>query len=201
MDDPGSNSGREKPPQYKLCSSPRTRLWKQRIQFFNKLKRRSTAARCPGRKRQLITDKQTIFCGHATAIFCLEIHGNCVFDALGKAEPLRSTATHQMRAQTDKLTDGRTDGQTDWQTDTTMCFISLVQAGEHRQTNGQTDRRTDGRYQVHYLPRFAVDNKTTVVLNIYRTVSAKSSKSRISNWYFIVSTDIMLFLFVNWLAS
>ncbi len=24
-------------------------------------------------------------------------------------------------------------------------------------TDGQTDRRTDGRYQVHYLPRFAVD--------------------------------------------
>ncbi len=24
--------------------------------------------------------------------------------------------------------------------------------------DGQTDGRTDGRYQVHYLPRFAVDN-------------------------------------------
>ncbi len=29
------------------------------------------------------------------------------------------------------------------------------QPWEHRQTDG----RTDGRYQVHYLPRFAVDNK------------------------------------------
>ncbi len=27
------------------------------------------------------------------------------------------------------------------------------------QTNGQADRQTDRRYQVHYLPRFAVDNK------------------------------------------
>ncbi len=24
--------------------------------------------------------------------------------------------------------------------------------------DGQTDGQTDGRYQVHYLPRFAVDN-------------------------------------------
>ena len=29
-----------------------------------------------------------------------------------------------------------------------------VQLGERK----QTDRRTDGRYQVHYLHRFAVDN-------------------------------------------
>ncbi len=27
------------------------------------------------------------------------------------------------------------------------------------QTNGQTDGRTDRRYQVHYLPRFVVDNE------------------------------------------
>ncbi len=26
--------------------------------------------------------------------------------------------------------------------------------------DGQTDGRTEGRYQVHYLPRFAVDNKS-----------------------------------------
>ncbi len=25
--------------------------------------------------------------------------------------------------------------------------------------DGRTDGQTDGRYQVHYLPRFAVDNK------------------------------------------
>ncbi len=31
----------------------------------------------------------------------------------------------------------------------------MVQLWEHKQTNGQTD----GRYQVHYLPRFAVDKK------------------------------------------
>ncbi len=30
-----------------------------------------------------------------------------------------------------------------------------VQAWERKQTDG----RTDGRYQVHYLPRFAVDNE------------------------------------------
>ncbi len=28
-----------------------------------------------------------------------------------------------------------------------------------RHTKGRTDGRTDGRYQLHYLPRFAVDNK------------------------------------------
>ncbi len=28
----------------------------------------------------------------------------------------------------------------------------------NKQTNTQTHGRTDGRYQVHYLPRFAVDN-------------------------------------------
>ncbi len=33
-----------------------------------------------------------------------------------------------------------------------------VQTGERTQTNGQTDKRTDGRYQFYYLPRFAVDN-------------------------------------------
>ncbi len=33
-----------------------------------------------------------------------------------------------------------------------------------RHTNGRTDRRTStvGRYQLHYLSRFAVDNKITV---------------------------------------
>ncbi len=39
-----------------------------------------------------------------------------------------------------------------------------VQAGERYKrmdgrTDGRTDRRTDGCYQVHYLPRFAVDNQ------------------------------------------
>ncbi len=33
----------------------------------------------------------------------------------------------------------------------------LVQTGEHTQTNGRTDRQTDGRYQVHNLPRIGVD--------------------------------------------
>ncbi len=30
-----------------------------------------------------------------------------------------------------------------------------------KRTDGQTDGQTDGRYQVHYLPSFAVDNKGT----------------------------------------
>ncbi len=34
----------------------------------------------------------------------------------------------------------------------------MVQAGERYK---RTDRQTDERYQVHYLPHFAVDNKTT----------------------------------------
>ncbi len=34
-----------------------------------------------------------------------------------------------------------------------------IQLGEHRKTNGQTDRHE----QVHYLPRFAVDNKKCAV--------------------------------------
>ncbi len=33
-----------------------------------------------------------------------------------------------------------------------------VQTGERTQTNQQANGRTDGHYQVHYLPRFAVDN-------------------------------------------
>ncbi len=54
-----------------------------------------------------------------------------LFSALGKAEPLISTAARQK-----------------------FNFIKVV---------GQTvqpDWRTDGRYQVHYLPRFAVDKDT-----------------------------------------
>ncbi len=40
-----------------------------------------------------------------------------------------------------------------------------VQAGErYKRTDGridgQTDRQSDGRYQVHYLPCFAVDNNS-----------------------------------------
>ncbi len=34
-----------------------------------------------------------------------------------------------------------------------------VQTGELGQTYPQTHKRTDVRYQVHYLPRFAVDKK------------------------------------------
>ncbi len=33
----------------------------------------------------------------------------------------------------------------------------MVQAGEVGNSDTHTDGRTDGRYQVHYLPRFAVD--------------------------------------------
>ncbi len=33
-----------------------------------------------------------------------------------------------------------------------------VQTGELGQTNKHTHERTDGRYQVHYLPCFAIDN-------------------------------------------
>ena len=39
-----------------------------------KLKRWSTAVRCLGRKRPLITDKQTNFCGDVIAVFCLDLH-------------------------------------------------------------------------------------------------------------------------------
>ncbi len=34
---------------------------------------------------------------------------------------------------------------------------SAVRAQTGGHPNGRTDRRTDGRYQLHYLPRFAVD--------------------------------------------
>ncbi len=30
------------------------------------------------------------------------------------------------------------------------------------ETDGRTDGQTDGRYQVHYLPRFAVDNELEI---------------------------------------
>ncbi len=46
-----------------------------------------------------------------------------------------------LRGWTDRRTDGQMDGQTE------------------RRKDGQTD----GRYQVHYLPRFAVDNKDPVL--------------------------------------
>ena len=52
-----------------------------------KLKRRSTAARCPGRRRQLITDKQTIF--------------------------FRTCNSSRRALQTDGRTDGWTDRRTD----------------------------------------------------------------------------------------
>ena len=35
---------------------------------------------------------------------------------------------------------------------------SAVRALTDRKTDGQTNGQTDGCYQVHYLPRFAVDN-------------------------------------------
>ncbi len=45
-----------------------------------------------------------------------------------------------------------------------------IQLWEHRQKSKRTDGRMDGRYQVHYLPRFAVDkylkNKFGPLLNI-----------------------------------
>ncbi len=34
------------------------------------------------------------------------------------------------------------------------------QTGEHKQANG----RTNGRYQVHYLPRFAVNNNQVLAI-------------------------------------
>ncbi len=36
---------------------------------------------------------------------------------------------------------------------------TLVQAGEHRQTDWQNDNQTNGCYQTYYLPCFAVDNQ------------------------------------------
>ena len=46
----------------------------------------------------------------------------------------------------------------------------LISAAAHQKrslTDGQTDGRTDGRYQVHYLPRFAVDNKTKYLTDTF----------------------------------
>ena len=62
-------------------------------------------------------------------MFCLELHGNCVFDALGKAEPLRSTAVRQMDRETADL-HAKDEGR--------RSNGSSMRA----QTNGQTDRRT-----------------------------------------------------------
>ena len=49
------------------------------------------------------------------------------------------------------------------------CKCSLIlKADRPHPRNGQTDRQTngrmDGRYQVHYLPRFAVDNNAVYFL-------------------------------------
>ncbi len=44
--------------------------------------------------------------------------------------------------------------------------ISAVRVHTNGQTDRQTDgRRADGRYQVHYLPRFAVDKKCSTVFS------------------------------------
>ncbi len=39
-----------------------------------------------------------------------------------------------------------------------------VQPWERKQTDRRTDGQTDGRYQVHYLPRFAVDKYCEIVI-------------------------------------
>ncbi len=63
-----------------------------------------------------------------------------------------------------------------------------VQPWEHRQTNGQTDRRKDGRtdgcYQVHYFPHFAVDKnrQLSAVLYIWQRVF-HSVKTSIKKWF------------------
>ncbi len=66
-----------------------------------KLKRRSTAARCLGRKCPLITDKQINFCGHAIVMFCLELN----------VQPWEHKQTNK---------------QTDRRTDASKCIISLA---------------------------------------------------------------------------
>ncbi len=43
---------------------------------------------------------------------------------------------------------------------------SAVRALTNKHTDGRTDGQTDGRYQLHYLPRFAVDNKGQVYLEL-----------------------------------
>ena len=109
---------------------------------YNKLKRRSKAAHCLCRKCPLITDKQTNFCGHAIVMFCLELHGNCVFDALGKAEPLRSTATRQMDRETAKLTRLHTVGYKLTHRQTNKHCIQFSHESTYRYSDGQTDGRT-----------------------------------------------------------
>ena len=77
--------------------------------------------------------------------------------------------------QTRRHTNGQMDGRTLPST-LSPCFAKTtrsikikavgqkVQTGElgnsETQTHGWTDRRTDGCYQVHYLPRFAVDKNS-----------------------------------------
>ncbi len=48
-----------------------------------------------------------------------------------------------------------------------------VQAGELGQTDRHTNGRTDGRYQLHYLPRFAVDKNQSFFVYIGRSVMPK----------------------------
>ncbi len=51
---------------------------------------------------------------------------------------------------------------TDTQTNTLdWYFIILIES----QIVSQMDGRTDGHYQVHYLPRFAVDNENDTVID------------------------------------
>ncbi len=45
---------------------------------------------------------------------------------------------------------------------TTLCSKGqMVQAGERGQTDRHTNGWTDGRYQLRYLPRFAVNKNAT----------------------------------------
>ncbi len=71
-------------------------------------------------------------------------------------------------------------------TDGKLAIRTPIQTGEHYkrtdgQTDGQTDGRTDGCYQVHYLPRFAVDNENTWELHAWRALSLSVFLAKESN--------------------
>ena len=53
----------------------------------------------------------------------------------------------------------------------------MVPPWERKQTDGRTDRQTDGRYQVHYLPCFAVDNKLSIAREIVKIFKIFLEKS------------------------
>ncbi len=59
---------------------------------------------------------------------------------------------------------------------------SAVRGRTDGQTDRRTDGRTDGRYQVHYLPRFAVDNYARCVYFVIVAIIFLRYRNAMRGW-------------------